>query len=291
MAAAALRTTPLDAAIFRAYRTGRQDDHGQLPQGVAKFAKALTRGLAGLCATPPAFTYERHGPPEEAQAEAEADGVSALLLHADPRYMARVSLDKPLAFALCDLLFGGIGTEKPYAEERPLSHIERDLGRHFIATLAQYLPQAFTALPQGAFTLFKPDPEAGKEPPEFKAALRISLIATIMGYSGDITIDLTESLANLGKLAEGGPSGEAVAAPASSWTPQITANLERSDVELQAVLVSYDMTLEAISALQPGQVVKLPANFAGPVTLQSDGEPIHKARLGQQARRFCLSLL
>lgn len=291
MTAAALRTRPLDAETFRAFRTGKSDDYGGMPHGFARFAKLLARAFAPLCATAPSFSVERIGGIDaDEDAGSEAETISALLLNSDPRYMARVTIDKPLAFALCELLLGGVGNEVPYAGERPLSHIEKDFGKLFIGMVAENLPHAFTADPVAPFELHKPKADAVEEAPPFKPAARVSMIATIMGYSGDISIELSADLVSLGKL---GPAGAEAAGgtQASGWTPQIASRIEDSELEVKAVLTSFQMTLEDIGRLLPGQLVRLPVSFSKPVTLESDGVVLQRARLGQQARRFCLSVL
>ena len=46
---------------------------------------------------------------------------------------------------------------------------------------------------------------------------------------------------------------------------------------------ALQMTLADLGKLQPGQLIRLPASFAKPVTLESDGIVLHRARLGQQS--------
>lgn len=294
MAAAALRAAPLDAATFRAYGSGRHDDHDDVSECFTRLCKLLARSLSGLCATPPNFSLERAETVDAAMpAAAEGDGVRGLLQQADGDAFVRVSLDKPLVFSLCDLLLGGVGNEAPYAEQRPLSHIERELGLHLVSLIGEVLPQAFAGGPPEPFSLWKPKEDAGDEQPVFKPSLQLTILATVMSYSGEIRIELPPALAALARQAAAPAAGPAAGAAraASGWSEQIATRLQPSELDVNAVLVSFKMTLADLGKLQPGQLIRLPASFAKPVTLESDGIVLHRARLGQQARRFCLSIL
>lgn len=292
-AAAALRATPLDVATFRAYGSGKNGGQEDLSQGFARLCKLLTRALAGLCTTPPNFSLEKAEAIDQgAAAVAEGEGVQAILQQEEPPLRLRVTLDKPLVFALCDLLLGGVGNEQAYAEQRPVSHIERDLGRHLISVIGEVLIQTFDSDALTSLTLWKPKEDAGEDPPDVKPTLRLTLLATIMSYSGEIIIELPSEIAALAKLAAPeADESRSAAKQASGWGEQIAARIQPSEMDVQAVLTSFQMTLEDIGKLLPGQLIRLPTSFAKPVSLESDGVVLHKARLGQQARRFCLSIL
>lgn len=292
MAATALRAKPLDSAIFRALGSGSGGDHDGLNECFARFCKLLGRTLSGLCTMPPNFTVERIESAGAAEpAPGEADGVEALLQQ-EAEVLARVMLDKQLVFSLCDLLLGGVGNEPPYNEQRPLSHIERELGRHLIAIVAEVLPQAFDSEQLRSLKLWKPVEDEGEEPPQFKPSVRLTILATIMSYSGEVRIELSSEIAALAKATEPATASTAPSGRASGgWGEQIASRLQPSELDVTAVLTSFPMTLEDIGKLHPGQTMRLPTSFAKPVTLETDGVVLHQARLGQQARHFCLSVL
>lgn len=290
MAAAALRATPLDTATFRAYKDGKSDAYGRAPAVFSKFTKFFARSMASLGIAAPVITYEKHDRAASAPAEVEFEGVAALLINLQGQAVACVRLEKAVAFGLCDLAFGGSGSEKPFAEERPLSHIEQDLARHFIELVGEHLPNALEDPVQNALTVYKPSTDGLSDPPVFKPVVTITLIIAVMGCSGEVKIDLGEEAAS--RLRPTGGSGGDGQAIQSSWTPQIAAHVEASEVDLIAVLTSFQMTLQDVTALQQGQTIRLATTLSKPVSIESsDGIAFHKARLGQQARRFCLSIL
>src|SRR5690606_7278462 len=62
-----------------------------------------------------------------------------------------------------DLVFGGDGTQPPYAEPRPLSRIEMRIAQSLLARLAGTLSRAFHPF---APTSFAPDGELGRIDPD-----------------------------------------------------------------------------------------------------------------------------
>lgn len=289
MAAAALRATPLNAEAFRVHKDSKSDAYGRAPAVFAKFIKLFTRSMAPLGIVTPVVAYEKHERSSPVPHGSEFQGASGLLVTSQGQALAHVRMEKVVAFGLCELVFGGSGSERPYAEERPLSHIEQDIASHFISLVGEHLPNALEDPLPEALAIYRQPADGLSDPPAFLPVVTITLNIAVMGYSGEIEIDLAEAAAGCLRPTGVG-SGDAPPAQ-SSWTSQIAARVESSEVELLAVLTSFQMTLQDLSALQPGQTVRLATTLSRPVSLESDGVAIHKARLGQQARRFCLSVL
>ena len=186
-------------------------------------------------------------------------------------------------------MFGGAGTEPAYQEERPISHIETDVAHHFADMFADQLPQAFQNSRMEAFTRYKPAADGLTEAPVFKPAMRVTLLASILGFSGELDVELNAPLAKIlakpaSAMVEGDDSD-------SAYSTAIVSHVEKSDVEVTAILSTLEMTLADLSTLQPGQLIRLPTAVGKPVTVEGDGINIRQARLGQQSHRFCLSIL
>lgn len=290
-AALATKPRPLDVSTFRAYKHGKNDDYPATGPSFGRFAKALSRAFVGIGATVPAFSYEAYSSAVEAGSSAGKDErcVTVLLQAADADYAARLHLEPDFIFALCDLVFGGSGTEAAYQEERPLSHIENEMAYHFAEIFGEQLPHAFQEAKLAAFIRYKPPADGLGEPPDFKPALRITLLATMMGFSGDLIVECNELLGN---LLSGKPKGAGEGEPAeSAYSQAIASHVEKTDVDVMAILSSVDMTLGELSTLSPGQLIRLGTALGKPIIVESDGVVIHQARLGQQSNRFCLSIL
>ena len=76
----------------------------------------------------------------------------------------------------------------------------------------------------------------------------------------------------------------------SEWGTQISGRVETIEVELVAVLAEFQMSLDSVTSLHAGQVIKLENDIASPLVVCSDGIELFTARLGQTARKFCLSI-
>lgn len=291
MAAAAVKARALDIGTFRAYRTGQEDKFPLAASGFTRFGKAISRAMKGLGAAAPVIGYERHAPATSANAETSEDErrVTVLLIGGNPAHVARLHIEPGLVFALCDLVFGGSGTEPAYLEERPLSHIEKDVSMQFADMFAEQLPNAFQSQTLDPFTRFIPASDGLSDPPEFKAELRVTLLASLMGFSGELVVECNAALAAL--LAQRGPVLAETQNDAGPYSTAIVSRVEKSEVELGVILASLNLTLGELSTLQPGHVIALSTFVGKPVTIESDGVAMHQARLGQQSRRFCVSVL
>jgi flagellar motor switch protein FliM len=263
----------LTASALRSSVESKSDDMGLLPQGFTRFAKALSRNFAQLAPASPGFSYESHV--KSAPVIPDEAAVIFLLQCPAPVAQLRLTLDRALVFGLCDVMFGGVGNEPPFAEARPLSNIEQAIAGMFAGYVGSLLPQAFATEP---FSLHKPSDDQEEAP--FSSAVTVTLLGTMHGYSGEMKIELPEALAGLFKPQ------------ASLQAPEACApNIEKIPVNLVAVLGDLSMSLEDLTRLSPGQTVRLNSTIATPISLESEGVELCKARLGQNARRFCLSVL
>jgi flagellar motor switch protein FliM len=264
---------PLTAQAFRAAGEKSRDGLAQLPQGFGRFAKELGKSVAKLTASPPDFAYESFATIAGA---AGPDHAVFLLQSAEPQRMVRVVLDRALVFGLCDLMLGGVGNEPPFTEERPLSRLELALAELFAIGVGETLPYAF---PEGAIEPLTLRRDAEEEP-DFEAALSITMLGTIHGYSGEMRLDLNQTLADLLK-AQGAASEIGAAKP----------SMDIINVELTAILAGLPMSLDEIGRFARGQLIRLGTHASTPVSVTSGGVELFKARLGQGERRFCLGVI
>jgi flagellar motor switch protein FliM len=265
----------------------------KLPSGMKRFLKLLTReihAIAGITLTASFESYCRSD--ALVQDDEEADATVAELLESPGTDGAiRVSLDRQMLFGLCDAVFGGAGLEQPFLEQRPYSAIEKAVASLFTRTLGRAFPAAFEG---HDLTAFAPPPVPAEdaidvpEPVPFVPLISIRVLCTMHGYSGEVTIELSSEITSLLR-DDTDEKAEPVADPKpSQWQDRILSRVENMDTELVAVLSEFQMSLAHLTSLQVGQMIGLNTNLSTPLEVRSGGVRLCRARLGQNAQKYCL---
>ena len=284
--------TPLSIDAIRARPDTPTNNLAMLPAGFTRFAQALSKDFLSLASTVPSFTYEKFCR-TEAQLEDETEensSVSGHLVCGELKRIVSVTIDRSLVFGLCNVVFGGVGNEPPFAETRPFSKIEIAIAQLFLKTVGRSLPAAFATVTLKEFFAAKPqDPNEEPEYPPFKPFVSVKFLCNIHGYSGELTIELPEELASLFR-----PVDEVARVKEelkmSEWGHQISHRVESIDVELVAVLSEFQMSIDGVTNLHAGQLIKLENDISSPLEICSEGVKLFSARLGQNAQKFCLSI-
>ena len=286
------RTTPLSIGAIQSRLDTTPDSLALIPKSFGRFTQALSKELIGFAATAPNFSYDGYVR-SEAQITKEPEDnaeVSELLVCADLQHRLRVTADRSVIFGICDVVFGGVGNETAYVEQRPFSKIEHSLIKIFFAALGRALPSAFARMDMAQFYV-EPTQDPNEEPlyPPFSAFVAVRILCNIHGYSGEVTIEMSQELAAFFKPVA--PEKQrASATPTSEWAPQMSERVDGVEVELTAVLAEFQMNLDGITSLQKGQMIKLQNTVASPLALHSEGVNLFTAKLGQTASRFCVSI-
>lgn len=283
---------PLSLEAIRAKADKPTNNLSLLPKSFGRFAQALSKDFLSIASTSPSFTFEgfcRTGA-QLVQEPEENWSLSELLICGELKQGVRVSIDRPVIYGLCDVVFGGVGNEQAYAEARPFSKIERAIVQLFFKTIGRAMPSAFPNAALKEFFVPPPqDPHEDPLYPPFKPFVSVKILCNIHGYSGELLIEMPEELALQFQPVDDkqhSPNAPAV----FEWGAQISGRVETIEVELVAVLAEFQMSLDSITSLQAGQVIKLDNDIASPLVVCSDGIELFTARLGQTARKFCLSI-
>lgn len=287
-----LPAKPLSLEALRAKADRPTSNLALLPKSFGRFALALSKDFLSMASTSPSFTFEGFCRTEAqlVQDVEENWSLSETLICGELRQGVRVSVDRPVIYGLCDVVFGSVGNEPAYAEARPFSKIERAITQLFFKTVGWALPSAFQNIALKEFFVAPPeDPNEDPKYPPVKPFVSVKILCNIHGYSGELLIEIPEELALQFQLGE--DKQRAPAAPeVSEWGTQISGRVETIEVELVAVLAEFEMSLDSITSLHAGQVIKLENDITSPLTVCSDGIELFTARLGQTARKFCLSI-
>jgi flagellar motor switch protein FliM len=286
-----LPAKPLSLEALRA-KADRPANLALLPKAFGRFALTLSKDFLSMASTSPSFTFEGFCRTEAqlVQDVEENWSLSETLICGELRQGIRVSIDRPVIYGLCDVVFGSVGNEPAYAEARPFSKIERAITQLFFKTVGRAMPSAFQNIALKEFFVAPPeDPNDDAKYPPVKPFVSVKILCNIHGYSGELLIEIPEELALQFQLGE--DKQHAPAAPkVSEWGRQISGRVETIEVELVAVLAEFQMSLDSVTSLHAGQVIKLENDIASPLTVCSDGIELFTARLGQTARKFCLSI-
>jgi flagellar motor switch protein FliM len=283
---------PLSLEALRAKADRPTNNLALLPKSFGRFALALSKDFLSMAAASPSFTFEGFCR-TEAQLVQEVEenwSLSETLICGEFKQGIRVSIDRAVIYGLCDVVFGSVGNEPAYAEARPFSKIERAITQLFFKTVGRVMPSAFQNIALKEFFVAPPeDPNEDPQYPPVKPFVSVKILCNVHGYSGELLIEIPEELALQFQLGE--DKQRAPAAPkVSEWGMQISGRVETIEVELVAVLAEFQMSLDSVTSLHAGQVIKLENDIASPLTVSSDGIELFTARLGQTARKFCLSI-
>lgn len=288
----AMRAKPLSLDAIRSKADKPTNNLSMLPKLFGRFALALSKEIQNIASASPSFTFEGFCRTEAqlVQEIEENATLSELLICGEMRQSVRVSIDRPAIYGLCDLIFGGVGNEPAHSEARPFSKIERAIMQLFFKTVGRALPSAFPSMAMKEFFVAPPqDPNEDPRYPPIKPFVSVKILCNIHGYSGELLIEMPEQLALLFRPAD--ERQLAVNAPqVSEWGTQISGRVESIEVELVAVLAEFQMSLDGITNLHTGQVIRLENDISSPLAVCSDGIELFTARLGQAARKFCLSI-
>jgi len=259
-----------------------------LPKTCAKFAERLSQDMASLAAIPIRIVHDGL---DDSQAQGKTPpqfhAAYTAILHAhNPTFAIHLAIDRQLVFALCDVAFGGCGNEPPYHEDRPLSKIETALCKAACATVGEALAAVFGGEPAPTFSAEVPaDENKGPE----KTAIAARFLMHLHGYSGEMMLGFTA--ASLRALQAARPAARPPARPTpSQWGGAIGSQLDGIDIELTAILAHVELSVGALEALKPGQLIKLPNRIGTPVPVYSGGERLFTGRLGQSAGRYALNI-
>jgi flagellar motor switch protein FliM len=283
---------PLSLDAIRSKADAPTNNLVLLPKAFGRFSVVLAKNTSDIAATAPNFAFEGFCR-TEAQPVQEADEGSCLtelLICGDVGQSVRVSVDRATIFGLCDAVFGGVGNEPAYSEARPFSRTERAIVQLFFKIFGRSLPSAFSSIALKEFIVAPPqDPNEDPVNPPFKSFVSVKILCNIFDYSGELTIELPEELALFFRPADDkrrGPKTPKI----SEWGAQISGRVEGIEMELVAVLAEFQMSLDRIADLHPGQVIELGNSNASPLTVCSEGIGLFTAKLGQTSGKFCLSI-
>ena len=288
----ATTSKPLSIDAIRSKVSSPGNNLAMLPKGFGRFTQRLAKEILTISSIAPDFVFDRvsRSDAEDTEEAEENATLSQLLVCGDLRQSMRITVDRPTVFGICDVIFGSVGNEPAFADPRPFSRIEQSVMELFFKVVGRSLPAAFTSIALKEFFIAPlQDPNEDPLYPVFKPFVSVRVLCNIHGYSGEILIEMPEELTTLFRPVD--EEKRPLSTPAvSEWGSLISSRVESIDVELVVVLAELQMSLDNITSLQPGQMIRLETDIGSPVAVCSEGVKLFNAKLGQTDKKFCLSL-
>jgi flagellar motor switch protein FliM len=197
-----------------------------------------------------------------------------------------VAIELPAILRVIVRLLGGPTSGR--VGGRDLTEIELALTRRIFTTLLAQLSVTWSELMGLSFELRAIEsalPAVQLAPPS-EPSLTVTIEQRSEGASSTITLiaphrSIESALGELpsghyGELEAGGPDDAAAAA--------VRASLADVGVELRAEIAAIELSVEAVLALKPGDLIRLHAPASAGVTIYADSVPVHRARPGRSGK-------
>ncbi len=203
--------------------------------------------------------------------------------------VALLVVDRPLAHGLVDLLLGGrrAGSASPF-DERPYTAIEIALVERLIRTALDDLARAFEPVATVGFVVerIETDPRCVSIARPSEACVILRSAVRLEDRAGGLTFVFPDTTIEPvhERLAAMFPGDKFGCDPI--WARHLAREIERAEVELEAVLAETTVSLRALASLEVGSVLSLPVRPESPVVLRCAGVPLLEGKLGRVGERL-----
>jgi len=210
-----------------------------------------------------------------------------------------LTADATLVFSVIEAMYGAqgnMGNVGSVDEDRPFGMLEQKISALLAGHLAGSLDQVFAGSGQASGqALFAAGEctdtaEFDRENFERSRLFACRIDVTAAGKTGQVHLLLPRSTHK--------PMQDAVAAflrrPMNqtdpSWAKKMRQEVSRARIELEAFIQQGSMTLDALSMLEIGQVLKLPADAMEQVRLRAGDQQLFKCTLGKSGIHFTVKV-
>lgn len=203
-----------------------------------------------------------------------------------------VTADATLVFSMIEAMFGAQGNLGSFDLERPFGMLERKISSLLTSHMAAALDQVFSNNAQALFAAGECADAAEFNSEEFERSrlfvCRIDVVAA--GKTGAVHLLLPRSTHK--------PMQDAVAAflrrpmdqADPAWSKRMRSEVSRARIELEAFIQQGSLTLDALSKLEIGQVLKLPMDAMEQVRLRAGDQQLFKCTLGKSGIHFTVKV-
>jgi flagellar motor switch protein FliM len=202
-----------------------------------------------------------------------------------------LALENKFVFTLVEALFGGDGSEPPYAEQRPLTNIETRTAQKTFDLVARALQVGFADVGRTNFKFERIESrlDFAVIAPRSSLAVVARLNVRLLGRSGEMFVVIPHAaLKPMRQNLAHDLSNEAT--PDPQWSRQIHNEVGRAEVVVHAVIEEEGFTLGDIAELSVGKIIKLEATPRSRVKLESNNQALFWCHLGQAGGLYTLRI-
>lgn len=201
-----------------------------------------------------------------------------------------VGLDRRFIFSLIDAAFGGDGSMPPFESDRPFTSLEARLARSVFNIVIPELEDLLNPITQVSFDMEKLETKL-----DFQIlgqtdipVIAVQVLFQILDNGGRMFMIIPQAaLHPIRKLLERTRALDGTSVD-PDWQRKMQDGLASSDMLLKGVLEGPEMTLDQISALEPGQILRLNVDTKSLIALECQNERIFMCRLAQAKSQFAL---
>lgn len=170
-----------------------------------------------------------------------------------------IAMDATFALTAMELMLGGSAKGEMVRQSEEFTAIERGFGHRLGDVLATELQRGLAMVGDVDLELdrVETDPDSASVTQPANLCVRMRLTVVLGGRTGSIDVvipyDALEPIRpKLGKIHFGEPSEDG-----NPWKEQLSGQIERSTVELEAVLTSVEIPIQTVMNWKPGDTINL----------------------------------
>ncbi len=201
-----------------------------------------------------------------------------------------IGLDRRFIFSLIDAAFGGDGSMPPFEADRPFTSLEARLARSVFSIVVPELEDLLNPITPVNLDLEKLETKL-----DFQIlgqtdvpVIAVQILFQILDNGGRMFMIIPQSaLYPIRKLLERSRALDGTSVD-PEWQKKMQDGLASSTMLLKGVLEGPEMTLAEITALEPGQILRLDADTKSLIALECQDERLFWCRLAQSKSQFAL---
>lgn len=220
----------------------------------------------------------------------ESNAVAAMFHAVEWDTRILVGFDRDFIFTMIEVLFGSDGTEPPIDEERNFSNIEMRVAQTLFDEAGKALQAAFSQVAPTTFKLERIETRMDFAIIGRRNNLSVvsKLLIQALGRGGEMFVIIPQSaLSPMRQALAHVLSGDGAGVD-PRWTKQMQGEVQRTRVDLRAILEERLITLGEVAEFKVGQVLKLQATPRSQVRLECNGEALFACQLGQSGGSYTL---
>lgn len=222
------------------------------------------------------------------------EGTAVVAVYQAQPWDARIMIgaENKLVFTLAEALFGGDGSELPFAESRALTNIELRVAQKIFDIVARTLQASFSTVIETRFKVERLESrmDFAVIAPRNNFAVITTVNIRVLGRSAELFVVIPQSALTPVRQILSRDLSNAVATPDPFWVKQIHSEVGRAAVTVRAVIEERCFTLGDIADLQVGKVLPLQATARSRVKLEGNSEPLFWCKLGQAEGKYTLRI-